>query len=190
MAKPSRTRQNIVFPGSAALRKTASLMLPFYRKIARNASYNRQWSAAVRKADLDKMLKLFRQTVPLKEPDLSANGIGYFLDVEFPLPLLQYTNGTSIQPGQAQFTFNATIHRTIATAIIPLYEAIVRNRAFAIALAAAIRRRNRRTIERLVRSKVRSPHLRSVTTITAGFAMGFRMPSIRHTYFNEFFRGL
>lgn len=187
--RTKRSRPEAVYPGPGALAKTAALMIPFYRKIARDERYALQWSAAVRKADLDKMLRLFRQTARLRSPNLSTNGIGYFLDVPFPAPLYQYTNGTSLRPGTTQFRFSAKAHRTIAAAILPFYRAIRDYGPFATALAAAIRRGNRSLVERLVRSRVRSRHLHSVTLIESGFAMGFRVPGVRFTYYNEFYRG-
>ncbi|TMV50606.1 hypothetical protein FE783_07870 [Paenibacillus mesophilus] len=184
-----RTRPAAVFPGAGELSKTAALMIPFYRKIARDERYALQWSAAVRKADLTRMLRLFRQTVPLRNPGLSTSGIGYFLDVEFPAPLQLYTNGTSQRPGSARFQFSTKAHRTIARAVLPLYRTMRDSRPFTRALAEAIRRGNRALVERLVRSRVHSRHLHSVTLIESGFAMGFRIPGVNNTYFNEFFRG-
>ncbi|GAA3402721.1 hypothetical protein ACFFNY_04995 [Paenibacillus hodogayensis] len=168
--------------------RTAAIMIPFYRKIARDNHYARQWSSAVRNVDLDKLLRLFRQTVKLRSPNLSTNGIGYFLDVPFAAPLYLYTNGTSIQPGEAQFQFSTKAHRTIACAILPLYRTIRDSPPFASALVHAIRRGNRPLVERLVRSRVRSPRLHSVALIESGFAMGFRIPGVKHVYYNEFFR--
>lgn len=181
-------RLEIVYPTSKAIAKTAAIMLPFYRKIACDRRYARQWSAAVASADLDGMLRLFRRTVPLRNPALATNGIGYFLDVPFPAPLFQYTNGTSLKPGTTQFRFSPKAHRAIASAIIPLYRTLRDSSPFASALAAAVRRGNRRLVERLVRSRVGSRHLHSVTLIEAGFAMGFRIPGEPYTYYNEFFR--
>lgn len=181
-------QRKVVYPTAADIAKTAATIIPFYRKITCDAIYGRRWAAAVKSTDLGAMLRLFRQAVPLRNPSLATNGIGYFLDVLFPAPLYVYTNGTSLRPGTTQFRFSAKAHRLIAAAILPLYRTIAGSKPFASALAEAIRRSDQSIVERLVRSRVSSRYLHSVTLTEAGFAMGFRIPNVRFTYYNEFFR--
>jgi hypothetical protein len=181
-------RPNTATPSAAVLSKTAATMIPFYCKIACDARYAREWSKAVASADLGKLIRLFRRATRIRNPMLSTNSIGYFLDLSFPPPLYLYTNGTSQRAGTAQFRFSAKAHRHIAAAILPLYLTIRDSKPFAGALANAIRLRKRKIIEQLVRSRVRSPYLRHVELIHAGFAMGYRVPGVKGTYYNDFFR--
>ncbi|KIL39951.1 hypothetical protein SD70_16880 [Gordoniibacillus kamchatkensis] len=177
-------------PTAAMLRLTARLMVPFYVRIAADPQYAARWSRGVRQADPDALLKLLQKELPGagRRYDFATNGIGYFVEVRFPQPIAQYTNGTSQQPGTAQFRFNTSAHRLIAQAVLPLYRTIAGSKPFAEALSAAVRRRDRAMLERLVRCRVRSLHLRLVMLTEAGFALGFRIPGVSGTYFNEFFR--
>jgi hypothetical protein len=136
------------------------------------------------------MLRLFRQTSPVRPGryGFGTNGIGYYLDLRFPQPIVQYTNGTSQQPGSAQLQFSTKAHRSIARAVLSLFRTIVYSRPFAVALAEAVRRSDAVMAERLVRTRVHSPYLRSVDLLEAGFALRFRIPGVRNEYANEFFR--
>ncbi|MFD2877644.1 hypothetical protein ACFTAO_19195 [Paenibacillus rhizoplanae] len=103
-----------------------------------------------------------------------TNGIGYFISFPFPLPVAFYTNGTTIPPGTAQFTFNTDAHRCIARSIIPLYRELAVNRSFAEAMAAAIRRKDTRAVRIMVRRLVKTKSLKSVTIEESGIALLFK----------------
>ncbi|MFC5648420.1 hypothetical protein ACFPYJ_04640 [Paenibacillus solisilvae] len=172
----------------SVLAKVARKMAPFYYKIAVNKTYAKAWSKAVREADLDKMEKLFQTAVTGKPNGLSANGIGYFVDFEFPKPILQYTNGTSIIPGTAQFTFATPVHRAIAKAILLFYIKLSTDRSYAASVASAVRSNNKRRLSHLVRMYVTSKALKSITIDFAGFSLGFKYRGVKHTYENTLFR--
>ncbi|WP_163852647.1 hypothetical protein [Paenibacillus elgii] len=158
------------------LRKTLAAMIPFYRRIATDPAYAAAWTRGVRRADLDALIRLFRQ-VGLSErryASLSTNGIGYFVDFNAPKPIVLYSNGTTIRPGTTQFYFNTKVHRAVAKAILPFYQEIVTNRPFACIVVRAIRSGNRGLLDRLVRSMIKTPHLRSVSIESSGIRCSFK----------------
>jgi hypothetical protein len=177
------------FITTKVLREITGILLPFYRKIAVNRAFSIKWAKAVRQADVSTMVKLLRSVVP-KPPyaALASNGIGYFIDYPFPKPIYAYTNATSLRPGTIQFTFNSTIHRNIAKAILPLYNEIVCNTPYAAKLVQCIRSNNTAFLERLIRSKVTTKRLVSIEIRCSGMFLGFRYPASRYVYYNEFFR--
>jgi hypothetical protein len=183
----ARTNQFVVTP--FILRKSARTVLPFYKKIARNEIYAKRWSTAVRNAELSDMIRLIKQAIPGFNNDfgLSVNGIAYFIDVQVPEPVEIYTNGTGIPPGMVQFHFNTKAHRSIAIAIQPLYRAIINSQPFAKAIVEAIRRKDIRILNQVIRSKVKSPYLRKVDFDTFGFMMRFKFPFEKYPYDNSFF---
>ncbi|KPV58369.1 hypothetical protein QJ48_17045 [Paenibacillus sp. A3] len=173
------------------LRKTLAAMIPFYRRIASDPAYAAAWTRGVRRADLDTLLRLLRQ-VGLSErryASLSTNGIGYFVDFDAPKPIVLYSNATTVRPGTTQFYFNTKVHRAIAKAILPFYREIVVNRPFACIVVRAIRSGNRALLDRLVRSIVKIPHLRSVSIESSGFRLGFKYAASPFRFDNLTFGG-
>ncbi|ETT63290.1 hypothetical protein [Paenibacillus sp. FSL R7-277] len=188
MAKvqPKQTQRLVT---ARVLRSVAAAMLPFYRKIAGNRSYARQWTTAIVTADLDLMGSLLHSIPALADAEnYGTNGIGYFISFPFPLPVAFYTNGTTIPPGTAQFTFNTDAHRCIARSIIPLYRELAVNRSFAEAMAAAIRRKDNRAVRAMVRSHVKTTSLKSVTIEESGIALLFKTRFSRYPYRNLLFQ--
>lgn len=184
--KPKQSKQLVT---AHVLRQVAAAMLPFYRRIAASRSYAREWTTAVVTADLDLMRRLLSSVPSLADADnYGTNGIGYFISFPFPLPVAFYTNGTTIPPGMARYTFNTNAHRCIARAVIPLYRELARSRKFAESLAAAIRRRDTRTARTMVRSLVKTSSLRSVTIEENGLALLFRTRFSKYPYRNLLFQ--
>ncbi|BCG59042.1 hypothetical protein [Paenibacillus sp. URB8-2] len=171
--------------------KVAKGMLPFYRAIAGGRSYASAWTRAVVGADLDLMGKLLKLAAPqAARQGYGTNAIGYFVDFDFPLPTLVYTNGTTIPPGLVQFTFSTEVHRRIARAVLPLYRELAINRNFAAALARGIRRDDCKAVAAMVRGLVHSPGLRSVKIEESGIALLFKYKSSPYPYRNLLFREL
>lgn len=184
--KPKQSKQLVT---AHVLRRVAAAMLPFYRRIAGSRSYAREWTTAVVTADLDLMRRLLSSIPSLAGVDnYGTNGIGYFISFPFPLPVGFYTNGTTIPPGMARFTFNTDAHRCIARAVIPLYRELAVNRHFAECMAAAIRRRDTRTVRAMVRSLVKTNALKSVTIEENGLALLFRTRFSKYPYRNLLFQ--
>ncbi|EFM12614.1 hypothetical protein PaecuDRAFT_0125 [Paenibacillus curdlanolyticus YK9] len=171
------------------LGKTAKAMLPFYRRVAASRPYSVRWAKAVRQGNLDTMIAMLQPYVPLSAIDsLATNGIGYFVDFPVAGKKPPYTNATSIRPGQTQFTFSAAIHRQIAIAIIPLYAEITANKPFRNYLVQAINANNQALVKRLVRSLIPTRRLKSIGIAQSGITLGFRYPSSRYVYHNQFFQ--
>ncbi|RUS45705.1 hypothetical protein [Cohnella sp. AR92] len=171
-------------PTATILQSVAKAMLPFYNEIARNGTYAASWSKAVIDADLDRMQKLLRQVSPSIGDSLGSNAIGYFISFSFADPDVSYTNGTTIPPGSVQFFFETRVHRAIARSVLPFYRKIATSRAFALALAKAIRQREVLSVRRLTRSLVRTAALRSVTIEDSGIALSFKHSFSRYSYRN------
>ncbi len=171
------------FVSARVLRKVARAMLPFYRTIAYNRVYAAQWNRAVVNIDLNKMRRLFRLASPFaRNPLPGTNGIGYFINFEFKGPIKLYGSGTTIPPGTVQFFFETRAHQAVARAILPLYQALASNHAFAQALAQTIRHGDTRVVAFLVRRLVRTPQLRSVSIEESGIALAFKFPFSKYTY--------
>lgn len=171
------------------LSRVAAAMIPLYRKIACNQRFALRWSKAVRKGDLDTLLAMFKSVSPQAKLDgFSVNGIGYFVDFAFPKPVFLYTNGTTIPPGTAQFTFSTPIHRAIAGAVLPFYRALADSKSYASALAAAINANNSARVRCLVRHRVTTTALKTIRTRFSGVTLNFKYASSKHTYSNELFR--
>ncbi|NQX43968.1 hypothetical protein HQN87_01385 [Paenibacillus tritici] len=188
MAKvqPKQTQRLVT---ARVLRTVATAMLPFYRKIAGNRSFARQWSTAVVTADLDLMGRLLSSIPALAGAEnYGTNGIGYFISFPFPLPVAFYTNGTTIPPGTVRFTFNTDAHRYIARSLIPLYRELAVNRRFAESMAAAIRRKDTRAVRSMVRRLVKTPSLKSVTIEESGIALLFKTRFSKYPYRNLLFQ--
>lgn len=184
--KPKQTQRRVT---ACVLRRVATAMLPFYRKIAGNSSYAADWTTAVVSADLDLMGRLLARIPTLaRVENYGTNGIGYFISFPFPLPVAFYTNGTTIPPGTVQFTFSTAAHRSIARAVIPLYRELSVNNSFAESLAAAIRRRDRGAVTAMVRSLVTADSLKSVTIEESGIALLFRTRFSKYPYRNLLFQ--
>jgi hypothetical protein len=168
------------------LRTVARNMLPFYKKIACDRVFSLKWAKAVRGADLSTMLKMFRSVISLAAcSSFSANGIGYFIDFPFPKPIYHYTHATSLLPGTTQFTFDSTVHRHIAKAILPLYREMNRNRAYLTLLAQCIRSGHTGFLNRLIRSKVTTKRLVSIEIRSSGMRLGFRYPTSELVYYHQ-----
>lgn len=176
---------------AGVLSKVAKAMLPFYRTVSTSRPFAESWTSAVVRADLDSMVQLLRMTSPAAaRQGLGTNGIGYFVDFAVPLPLAVYSNGTTIPPGLAQFTFSTKVHRRIAGAVIPLYRQLAYNRNFASALGAAINRGDRKAAEIMVRGLIPARSLRSVALEESGIALTFRYSGSAYPYRNLLFRGI
>lgn len=168
------------------LQSVAAGMLPFYRAVATDERFATLWSRAVVTANLDKLEKLLASVAPrAARQGLGTNGIGYFIDFSF--PKLVYTNGTTIPPGTVQFVFEPDVHQAIARAVLPFYRRLASDRPFACKLAIAIRRKNTRLVNLLVRSAVRTPALKSVKIEDRGIALTFKFPFSKFKYQNLLF---
>jgi hypothetical protein len=184
--KPKQSQRLVT---ARVLRRTATAMLPFYRRIAGNSSYAAEWTTAVVSADLDLMGKLLSRIPTLaRVENYGTNGIGYFISFPFPLPVAFYTNGTTIPPGTVQFTFNTATHRSIARSVIPLYRELSINNSFAESLAAAIRRRDSGAVTAMVRSLVKADSLKSVGIEDSGIALLFKTRFSKYPYRNLLFQ--
>jgi hypothetical protein len=174
---------------AAVLRKVATIMIPFYRKVACSSKYSDKWAKSVREAELADMESMLRSVIS-QQPILSlaTNGIGYFIDYPFPKPIYAYTNATSLRPGTTQFTFNSSIHRAIAKAVLPLYTNIARNQQFTALIVKAIRTQNKQLMDLLIRSVIPTPRLVSIEIRYSGLFLGFKYPSSKYVYYNELFR--
>jgi hypothetical protein len=187
-ARKSKPKGNS-YVSAAVLRKVALSMLPFYRKLAGSRSFAIKWAKAVRTADLTTMESLFNSAAPkLQLAGFSTNAIGYFIDFPSPSPIHAYTNATSLRPGTTQFTFSSTIQRSIAKAIVPLYRELGVNRAYCTLVVKAIQTGNSALLNRLIRSAVPTSKLKSVNIYYSGISLGFKYPSSKFVYYNEFFR--
>ncbi|MBM7563376.1 hypothetical protein [Paenibacillus sacheonensis] len=148
-----------------------------------------RWSKAVRKADLDALLAMFKSVVKTaKLNSFSVNGIGYFVDFAFEEPVLQYTNGTTIPPGSTQFTFSTPIHQAIARAVLPFYRALASSKSYAAALAAAINGNHAARVRSLIRRKVPTAALKCIQIRFSGLFLDFAYASSKFTYRNLLFR--
>lgn len=169
------------------LQNVAASMLPFYGAVATDERFATLWSRAVVTANLNLMKKLLASVAPrAARQGLATNGIGYFIDFSF--PKLVYTNGTTIPPGTVQFVFEPNVHQAIARAVLPFYRKLASDRSFACKLAIAIRRKNTRLVNLLVRSVVRTPALKSVKIEDQGIALTFKFSFSRFKYQNLLFR--
>lgn len=176
-------------PLAAALHKLARRMTPFYRTVAVSPRFARRWSEAVTELDLDRMLKLLKEASPkIGTVFPGTNSIGYFISFPIPDPVGPYANGTTIPPGTAQSVFEPRAHRAVAEAVLPLYRTLSVNRLFTRALARAILEENGEAAASLVRSRVRSTALRSVSISGGGITLSFRFAFSKHTYRNLLFR--
>ncbi|AEI42965.1 hypothetical protein [Paenibacillus mucilaginosus] len=190
MTKNSIGKRKNGFVPVRVLQRTAAIMLPFYRAIAKNGAFARQWSRAVVATDLIAMGRLLKSVSPRTSGlPLGTNGIGYF--VAFPTGnfRLELAAGVTIPPGTAQFIFEARAHRAVARAILPLYIQLARNTCFAAAFSKAVGREDRRAVNRMVRSLVRTPALVSVDVGVeqGGIALNFKFPFSRFVYRNLLF---
>lgn len=190
MSRQHRSRKRNGYVTVPLLRRMAASMVPFYRKIAASRSYAKTWSSAVRKADLDRLEKMFYKTTPVtrRRASLSTNGIGYMIGFNTKAPIHEYVNATSIRPGHVQFTFSTPIHRVISRAVLPLYREIACNRKFAAKLVRAIRCNDNRMADCLVRCCVRSKALHFVRIEDSGILMAFKFSKVPYHYYNEFYR--
>lgn len=170
---------------SRVLQRVARAMSPFYRLIAGNRLYAKRWSRAVVAADLARMERLLRLASPVAaRQGLASNGIGYFVTFAAPAPVDNYLNGVSIPPGSVQFFFETRAHRWVARHVVPFYETLAQNKSYAGRLSRAILRRDADAAGRLIRARIRTPHLRSVAVEDDGVVLTFAFPFSRHPYQN------
>lgn len=171
------------------LRFVARGMLPFYKAIAESRLFARQWSRAVAAADLDRMHELLFLAAPFAaKQGFGTNGIGYFIAFELPVSGGYYSNGTTIIPGTAQFVFQPAVHRQMARSLLPFYRELVCNKPYAAAVAKAICRKDRKALEFMVRSLVKSGGLKSVSLEKDGLGLLFKYKSSPYYYRNLLFR--
>lgn len=168
-------------PTAALLRVTAKSMLPFLQTVARSRRFAAAWSKAIVKGDLDGMITLLRPVAPdLIGNGLGTNGIGYFFSC--PAPWSEYSCGTTIPPGSVQFHFSPVMHRRIAALLLPYYRRLLRQPAYAAALARAIRRGDQRTAEQLVKREICSALLRSVCVKDGELRLNFKARNGKYVY--------
>ncbi|WP_438444931.1 hypothetical protein [Gorillibacterium sp. sgz5001074] len=174
---------------ASALQKVARRMAPFYRTVAESRKFAERWSDAVTGLELDRMLKLLKAASPrIGTVFPGTNSIGYFVTFPIPDPVGPYANGTTIPPGTTQSVFEPRAHQAVAEAVRPLYRSLAANRAFALSLAKAITDEDAEAAVRLVRSRVKTASLRSVSVDADGIAMNFRFAFTKYTYRNLLFR--
>jgi len=171
------------------LQQVAQAMAPFYRAIARRQRYARQWSQAVINTDLAKLEQLLRRVSPAAaRQGIASNGIGYFISFASPSPIDNYVNGVGIPPGSARFCFETRAHRLMAHYVLPFYEKLARDHAFANRLAQSILQRDSRAAARLIHPFIRTASLRSITIEDEGIVLTFAFPFSRFRYQNVLFR--
>lgn len=190
MVRKKQKKQGDRFVPARVLQRTATVMYPFYRSIACRKTYADQWSKAVVTTDLDKMLKMLTKVSPkAKGLSLGSNSIGYFVGFPVKNPNLEFSNGTTIIPGTAQFTFETKIHQAIARAVLPFYCKLARNHKFALAVSREVSNRNHKQLTTLVRSCVCTPALISVKMDLEGpgISLAFKYKSTKYLYRNLLF---
>lgn len=189
MAASSKSDTGNFKVSGSILARTAAVMLPFYKKVAASKSFAIRWSRALEKGDLDTLIAMFKATTPPAAlSSFGTNGIGYFIDFEYPAPVLQYSNGLTIPPGLTQFTFSHAIHQDIARSIIPYYSALKTSPAYASALANAINSNDLVQAKRLVRRKVTTSALKSIAIRFSGIGLDFKYKSSKFIYRSSLFR--
>lgn len=167
------------------LQKVAKAMLPLYIVLSKNDKFASLWCRAVRKADLDRLEQLLYKVSPrAARESISVNGIGYFVSFQFPRPVNLYMNGTAIPPGKVQFYFRKRVVRAIASAVMPLYLELSRNKCFADAFANGLQRNDQGAIHRMVRGLIKTPALRSVKISNAGVILCFKYSNSKYPYHN------
>lgn len=160
------------------LRSVARSVLTLYRKVAASRRYAERLSKAIRtEGDVEGII---RETVRVQ--GIETAKVGFFLCFGFPGPEL--CSGTILR--SANKPFRASRFRSVAMAVVPLYEKIVNDRRFALRLVRAARAGNACRTLRLVRSVIRTPLLYSVTANAGELRLFFRFPD-RSRYENSFF---
>ena len=172
------------FVSASILRDVAKALLPFYLAIALNTKYATRWSKAVVTINTTELMRLFRLASPFaKKPLPGTFKSGYNVYFEFKGPIDIYGTDTLLPPGTLkQIPQQTKAHQAIARAILPLYNALVFNTAFAQVLANAIRRSDTQTVTFLVRTVVKSPQLQSVKIQGSGVALAFKFSFSEYTY--------
>ncbi|MDG0789844.1 hypothetical protein OMP38_02525 [Cohnella ginsengisoli] len=79
-------------------------------------------------------------------------------------------------------------HRAVAAALLPFVSALAADRGYAIVLASAMARGDRRAVSALVRRSVRSGDLRAVDGSPGYLALDFKPAGSKYAYRNLFFR--
>lgn len=167
------------------LRKVTSAMLPLYEAISHNERFASIWCKSVRKANLSRLEKLLRVVSPTAAKEsIGTNGIGYFISFSAPKPFELYMNGTTIPPGDTQFTFDSEVHRAMSRDLISLYEALAKNESFTDAFALAILRNEHEVIQYMIKSLVTPSSLQSISIQDYGVVMTFKYPSSKYRYRN------
>ncbi|NMO98175.1 hypothetical protein [Paenibacillus lemnae] len=172
------------FVSPFVLRYVARALLPFYRKISSNKVYATQWSRAVVNIDTTEMLRLFRLASPsVPNPLPGTFKSGYNIYFEFKGPIDIYGVDTLLPPGTIKRLSQETrAHQQMAMAIVPLYNALETDPAFAQNMAKAIRSGNTQRAASLVRRYVTTPELRSVKVEGSGITLAFKFAFSSLTY--------
>lgn len=168
-----------------AIQRIARRMEPFYARIALGGLYAEKWSDAVVKLKLKRMERLLKLASPkVGRIFIGTNGIGY--SVSFPIPSeeREYMSGTTIPPGTVQIVFEPRAHCEVAAAVLPLYRTLAGSRPFAAALARAIGEEDSEAAARLVKGRIRSEALKSISLEPSGIAMTFRFTFSKYPYRN------
>lgn len=181
---------------SGMLQRLSRRMLPLYGTIAEDHSFAQKWSQAVEELDLKQLERLLKKASPAKRDNhsLSVNGIGYTIAIpagEKGKPEAQkqqVAGGMTIPPGEAQHEFEADAHQAVAAAVYPLYRALADDRTFAAALAEALRTEDVEAAAVLIRRKVKSKELKSISIDANGLELSFQFLFSKHTYLNMLFR--
>ncbi|SFS54363.1 hypothetical protein [Paenibacillus sp. 453mf] len=190
MAIKQTKLKKIAYIPVSQVQYSAKVMLPFYRAIAEHRKYASAWSRAVIAADLDKMGELLGlASKKARGLPLGSNGIGYFISFPKKNSITELTNGTTIIPGSVQFYFNTRVHREIARAVIPLYTQIACNRPFTAALSRAAGAGDVKSVNKMVRSLVKSKALIRVEAgiEEGGIALNFKPGCSKYIYRNLLF---
>jgi hypothetical protein len=199
---------NLVTPESGAeppvypltpgmLQRLSQKLLPLYKVVAQDPSFAGKWSLAVTELDLKRLERLLKTASPAikNNHSLSVNGIGY--TIAFPDggkgkpegKIQQAAGGIAITPGSsAEDVFEAQAHQAVAAAVYPLYRTLATDRTFAAALAESLRTEDVEAAAVLIRRKVKSKDLKSISIDAGGLDLRFHFRFSKYTYRNMLFR--
>ncbi|MDO7905224.1 hypothetical protein Q5741_02200 [Paenibacillus sp. JX-17] len=180
MPQPNPNR----FVSAYVVRSVARAMLPFYRKIASNKTFASQWGRAVVDVNVTEMQRLFRLASPLaKNPLPGSFKSGYNVYFEFKGKIDIYGVDILLPPGTLKLiSQEIRAHQKMAQAILPLYRALASDTPFAEVWARAIRAGNTAKIDALVRRRIPTPALRSISIGGSGVTLTFKFAFSPYTY--------
>ncbi|XEC94276.1 hypothetical protein AB6A23_23640 [Paenibacillus tarimensis] len=169
----------------SVLSRIGRTMAPFYRKIAADLNYARQWTRATRQTDLKEMERLFKR-VTSSTMSAGSNSFGYMNGFLFAAPVYFYECGTMLAPGTVRSgaVFKTSIHRRISRAVLPLYSKLASCKTYAAAVAKAINRRSSSELKALLAPYIKSAYIRGIRYEYGGFTISFRYPDSRYFYHN------